>query len=181
MKIIKKKFNDIFLINSKKFSDKRGYFSEIYNKKNFYKIINKNINFVQLNFAFSKVPTLRGLHFQKGRYAQGKLIKVLKGKIYDVVININPKSKNFRKWAGFILSSNKNNLLWVPKGYAHGYLTLTKNTEVQYLCDNYYKKTSERCILWSDKTINIKWPKNIKFNISDKDKKGNLFTSFKNF
>ena len=99
MKIIKKKFNEVFLINSKKFTDKRGYFSEIYNKKNFYKIIKKNINFVQLNFAFSKEPTLRGLHFQKDKYAQGKLIKVLKGKIYDVVININPKSKNFKKWA----------------------------------------------------------------------------------
>ena len=181
MESISLKLEGAFLLKPEVFLDKRGYFYEIYNKKNFYKIINKNINFVQLNFAFSKVPTLRGLHFQKGRYAQGKLIKVLKGKIYDVVININPKSKNFRKWAGFILSSNKNNLLWVPKGYAHGYLTLTKNTEVQYLCDNYYKKTSERCILWSDKTINIKWPKNIKFNISDKDKKGNLFTSFKNF
>ena len=178
MKILKKKFGDVYLLKPKLNLDQRGFFSEIYNKNDLNKALKKKINLIQLNHAKSKNIVLRGLHFQKGIYSQGKLIKVLKGKIFDVVVNINPKSKYFKKWASFIISEKNNNVLWVPRGYAHGYLTLEKNTEVQYLCDNIYKKSNEGCLLWTDREINIKWPKIKNFEISKKDKNGDIVSFF---
>ena len=170
--LIKNYFNkSVKLISTKKFNDKRGYFTEKYNKKNF---INKNIDidFVQENFSLSKSKyTLRGLHFQKEPFSQIKLISVLKGKIFDVVVDLRKNSKYYKKYKSFILKENDNLQLLIPSGFAHGFCTLDNDTQILYKTSNYYSKKHEITISWNDPEINIKWPlKKNKPILSPKDK-----------
>jgi dTDP-4-dehydrorhamnose 3,5-epimerase len=178
-KILKTKFYNVQILISKRFKDKRGFFSEIYQKKEINKILNKKIDFVQINYAFSKKSVLRGLHFQTGRYAQEKIIRVLKGKIFDVIVDMDPKSKNFGKYFSCILSKKNKKMLFIPKLFAHGYLSLEKNTEIEYITTNYYSKKNEKCLIWNDEHVNIKWP-NRKFIISKKDRYGKQFNKIFN-
>ncbi|MDC3131561.1 dTDP-4-dehydrorhamnose 3,5-epimerase [Pelagibacteraceae bacterium] len=168
--------NKIILIKNKKFLDSRGYFLESFNLKNFNNKF-KKIKFVQDNFSFSKKKfTLRGLHYQKQPFAQKKLIQVLRGKIIDIVVDINPKSKNFGTYKKFLLSATNCNMLFIDDSFAHGFCTMEENTLVHYKVNKYYNKNSEKTISWNDQTLKIEWPKtNIKFNISKKDKKGESF------
>ncbi len=168
---------DFKIIKTKNFRDNRGYFYESYNKKN-----NINVNYVQDNISFSKSKgTLRGLHLQKEPFSQSKLIRVIKGKIQDVIVDVRPDSKYFGEHKSFIISERNKNLLFVPNGYAHGFCSLEDNTIVHYKVSNYYNPKSEITIKWNDKDLNIKWMINHrKISISKKDKLGISFQQFQN-
>jgi dTDP-4-dehydrorhamnose 3,5-epimerase len=160
----------IFYIIPTVFQDKRGYFFEIFKHTNF---VLKNIelkNFVQFNESKSTKNVLRGLHFQNKPYEQCKLVKCTYGKIFDVIVDINKKSPNFGKWISKELSSDTNDLIYIPEGYAHGFCVLSEFAIVNYYCTNEYNKESENGIIWNDKNIGIKWPIENPI-ISDKDLK----------
>ncbi len=175
---IKKYFNNNVIVFKENFiNDNRGTFGEIYNKKKLFKI-NIKKKFIQDNYSFSKnIYTLRGLHFQKPPFSQSKLIWVKSGKIYDVVVNINPKSKFYGTYKSFILSSKNNNFIYIDSDFAHGFLTLSNSTEIIYKVDNNYSPKHEMTINWNDNNLNIKWPlKNNQPILSKKDKLGINFS-----
>lgn len=147
---------DVILIESKVFSDERGFFLETYQAKNF---VQAGIvaNFVQDNHSGSQKGVLRGLHYQI-RQPQGKLIRVVSGEIFDVAVDLRRSSPMFGKWVGAILSAENKNQLWVPVGFAHGFYTLSDSAEVIYKASDYYAPEWERCIAWNDAAININWP-----------------------
>ena len=161
------------LIKPEIFYDKRGYFFESWNQKKFNYVLNNNINFVQDNYSFSKKGVLRGLHFQLNPSPQGKLIRVNSGEIFDVIVDLRKNSKTFGFWASIILSSSEKNSLWIPEGFAHGFLTISDYAEICYKVTNYWNKDLENSLLWNDKNVSIKWPidikKDMKFIISQKD------------
>ena len=168
-------FEDVVVISCKNFSDERGHFSEYFNQKDFEKISENKISFVQDNFSFSKKSVLRGMHFQKPPFAQAKLVRVLKGEIFDVVVDLRRNGKTFAKWAGINLRAIDNKMLFVPQGFAHGFLSLSEKTELLYKCSQYYNRKSERTLIWSDESVSVEWPTKIlssEFIISDKDKSG---------
>jgi len=175
MKIFKTKFKSCFIFKPYIYKDKRGVFSEIFNKTLLEKTLKKKINFVQLNYSFSKKNVLRGLHLQKRPFSQCKLIRVIQGKILDIVVDLRKNSKTFGKYQSFVISEKNRKQLFVPDGFAHGFLALEDNVKVEYLCSSFYKKNYEICLLWNDKKINIKWPKK-KYLISKKDKSGSTFS-----
>ena len=158
------------LIKTKSFRDFRGYFYECYNEKK----INLKKKFVQDNIAYSKFKgTIRGLHFQKKPFSQDKLIRVIKGSIQDVIVDIRPKSKSFGKYKTFILTEKNKNQLFVPSGFAHGYCSLENETIVHYKVSKYYNPKSEITIKWNDQDLNIKWQiYKLKPYVSNKDKLG---------
>ena len=173
-KNIKKYFDgNVILIKNKFFRDKRGYFTELYNY-NFFKRIGIDVKFIQDNLSFSRYKnTIRGLHFQSKPMSQHKLVRVNKGAIFDVVVDIRKKSKTFGKYKFFYLSQNDGNFLYISNKFAHGFCTLKDNTEVFYKVSKQYSKIHDMSIIWNDKSLNIKWP--IQKNnpiLSTKDKNG---------
>ena len=169
MEFIKTKFADAWLIKPKVFGDDRGFFLESYSKKVFSEH-GMNIEFVQDNHSRSeKKGTLRGLHFQAPPHTQAKLVRVTRGKVYDVILDLRKESKTFGQWEGFELSVENFQMLFVPQGFAHAFMTLEDDTEFQYKCDNFYAPESDGGIIWNDPDLNINWP--IKEPIlSEKDK-----------
>ena len=168
-------FKEVLIITCKNISDERGYFSEYFNQSAFQKVSGNATTFVQDNFSLSRKWVLRGLHFQKEPFAQAKLIRVLKGGIFDVVVDLRKKEKTFGKWAGVMLNEVDNKMLYVPEGFAHGFLSLSDKTELLYKCSTYFNKDAERTLYWSDNTISISWPSEIPISsliISEKDRKG---------
>ena len=123
-------------------------------------------------YVVTKKNSLRGLHFQKKPFSQKKILRVIKGKIFDVVVDIRKKSKSFGKFKSVILSDKNKKQIYIPDGFAHGYMTLSQTAKVEYICSNYYNKNYDVTIKWNDKKININWPKASKYLISKKDKKG---------
>ena len=163
-------FKGPLLLKNNIFKDNRGFFKESWNKKYFDQLIGTNQNFVQDNHSFSIQGVIRGMHFQKSPMCQGKLVRCIRGKIFDVIIDIREESQTFLKWKGLELDSNNHEQLWVPEGFAHGFLTLSKEAEVLYKTTEYWSKKHERTIKWNDPEINIKWPKfHTEYIISDKD------------
>lgn len=161
------------------FGDHRGYFFESYHRQQF---IDHGIGveFVQDNQSFSHRGVLRGLHFQKPPHTQGKLVSVVKGSVLDVAVDLRIKSSTYGKHIAVVLSEEKQNRLWIPEGFAHGFLTLEDNTIFQYKCTNYYHKDSEATLLWNDPILNIDW--NIENPlVSDKDKLGTPFTQLEHY
>ena len=158
------------------FHDERGYFYESWNEEKFNYKLNKNVYFVQDNNSFSKKGVLRGLHFQLNPYPQAKLIRVNSGKIFDVIVDLRRKSKTFGSWASIVLTSSNKHALWIPEGFAHGFLTLSNYAEISYKVTNFWKKDLEHSLLWNDKDVSISWPKNfdkdLNFIISEKDQNG---------
>ena len=177
MKILESSiFKDVFQIIPNIYSDSRGFFYESYNQKNFYKLRSlKKIIFVQDNLSKSKKGVLRGLHYQLKPYEQAKLITVLRGKIFDVVVDIRKNSKTFGKWESFLLSSEDRNQLFIPEGFAHGFLSMEDDTEVFYKANKFYSPEHERHIIFSDPDLNIFWPNDKKIICSKKDRKFNFF------
>tara|TARA_A100000164_G_C21846473_1_gene742771 strand:+ start:677 stop:1225 length:549 start_codon:yes stop_codon:yes gene_type:complete len=174
MKFKRLKISDIVEITPEVFKDNRGFFCEIFRLNIFKNIIKvKNINFIQDNLSKSKKYTLRGLHYQIEN-TQDKLISVLDGEIFDVAVDLRKNSKTFGKHVSCILNSKKKNLLWVPKGFAHGFFVQSKSALVSYKVTDYYNKKAERTLLWNDKSLNIKWPNSIKKIVSNKDKNGDI-------
>ena len=146
------------LISPTIFEDSRGFFYESWNKDSFLKLTNNNLDFIQDNHSKSKIGVLRGLHYQLNPYPQGKLVRCIRGSIFDVLVDLRIKSKTFGKWAGEILTHKNFNQLWIPEGFAHGFITLSNTAEVVYKTTNYWKTNYERSIIWNDKRISIKWP-----------------------
>jgi dTDP-4-dehydrorhamnose 3,5-epimerase len=172
LNIYKTKIKGLILLKYKKYFDQRGGFFEAYNEKSYSKIgINKK--FVQDNISFSKKNVLRGLHYQKSN-PQGKLITVIKGSILDVVVDLRKKSTTFGNYSKFFLSEKNCKQLWIPENFAHGFLTLSPNTVVNYKCTKLYDPNDQNTIIWNDKDLDIDW--NIKKPIlSKKDKQGVFF------
>ena len=166
------------LIEPKLFEDARGFFFESWNKSKFNNMINKDIIFSQDNHSCSKKGVLRGLHYQIPPKPQGKLVRCISGEIYDVAIDLRKRSETFGEWISANLSNSNKLMLWIPIGFAHGFLSLKENSEVIYKASGNYSKRFERSIIWNDPTINIKWPlQSINFHepiLSDKDAKAPL-------
>ncbi len=177
-----KKFDipGLMLFEPSIFHDERGFFFEAFNQKNFELAIGENVSFVQDNQSFSKKNTLRGLHLQLEPFAQGKLVRVLYGEIFDVAIDLRKNSQTFGKYASVIISSENKKQFWIPSGFAHGFLVLSDYAEVFYKTTDFYNKDSEKTLLWSDNDLGISWPGNKdNFIISDKDQSGSALRLFK--
>jgi dTDP-4-dehydrorhamnose 3,5-epimerase len=175
MKVTQLKIPDVKLIEPKVFEDERGFFYESFNQEKFKKAIEKNITFVQDNHSLSKKGVLRGLHYQEAPYAQGKLVRVIAGEVFDVAVDIRQGSATYGQWVGEILSGTNKKQLWVPEGFAHGFLTVSDQAEVLYKATMFYFKEYEKNILWNDPTINIKWPTDHPPILSSKDAVGTPF------
>lgn len=170
MKFTKTDIPDVVLIEPVVRGDSRGYFIETFLLDKFLKEVT-DTTFVQENESSSAYGVLRGLHYQLPPHAQAKLVRVVKGRIYDVAVDIRRKSPTFGKYVGFELSGDNKRQLFIPRGFAHGFVTLEDNTIVQYKTDNYYAPNSEGAILWSDEELHIEWPIDLnRIIISEKDK-----------
>ena len=171
---IKTEIKDVILIKLKVFGDSRGFFMETYKKSDFERA-GIDTDFVQDNHSKSTKGVLRGLHFQKEPFAQGKLVRCIRGKIFDVAVDIRRDSSTFGKWVGFELSEDNKLMLWIPKGFAHGFLTLSEEAEVIYkVSGGEYAPDYEAGIRWNDPDIGIKWPLDGEPILSEKDKKAPL-------
>lgn len=167
------KCNDIeglYTVETKVFGDNRGYFMETYNYEAF-KEAGLDMVFVQDNQSMSKQGVVRGLHFQK-KYSQGKLVRVISGAVYDVAVDLRAGSNTFGKHYGVILTAEQKNQFYIPEGFAHGFMVLSKEAEFTYKCTNFYHPEDEGGIIWNDPTLKIDWPtfEGVKLTISDKDK-----------
>ena len=177
MNIISTKIEGVYLIKPKIFNDDRGSFFESFNMKVFQKETSQKINFVQDNQSVSSKNILRGLHFQKPPHAQAKLVRVIRGSVLDVVVDLRKKSKTYGEYILEELSEYNNHQLFIPKGMAHGFLTLEDNTIFTYKCSGFYCKDAEDSIIWNDSSIGIKWPGS-KPLLSKKDQNAKKFSSF---
>ena len=157
MKFIPTPIEDLFIVEPAVFEDPRGYFFESYNKTAFAKQ-GIDLEFLQDNQSISQKGVLRGLHFQNPPFAQGKLVRVLRGAVLDVVVDIRKKSKTYGKWINIELTPQNKKMLLVPKGCAHGFQALEKNTVVEYFVSQYYAPSSESGIRWNDPFFKIQWP-----------------------
>ena len=160
MKVTPLNIPDVLLIEPKVFSDDRGFFFESFNQITFEKALGKKINFVQDNHSKSLKGVLRGLHYQLPPHSQGKLVRVIQGEVFDVAVDLRKSSLTFGKWVGEILSSDNKKQIWIPEGFAHGFVTLSDTAEFLYKTTNFYNAEHERAIIWNDKNLNIKWPNN---------------------
>lgn len=163
---------DVLIIESKVFGDDRGWFFESFNEKDFSRALGHQVAFVQDNHSLSKKGVLRGLHYQMEQ-TQGKLVRVCHGAVFDVAVDLRQSSSTFGQWVCIELSAQNKKQLWIPPGFAHGYLTLSDNTEFLYKTTNYWHAASEQCLLWSDPKLSIQWPRvDDDFVISQKDSLG---------
>jgi dTDP-4-dehydrorhamnose 3,5-epimerase len=170
MTVKETKLKGCFIIEPKVFQDSRGYFFESYNQSSFNKLIGQNINFIQDNESFSTKGVLRGLHFQKGEYAQAKLVRVIKGSVLDIAVDIRKDSPTFGEHVSLELSEENKKQFFIPRGFAHGFIVLSDAAIFSYKCDNFYNKESEGGIIYNDKDLNIDWVLNEdEFRVSEKD------------
>ena len=178
MNVIKTAIEDVLIIEPKVFEDKRGYFFESYSQRVFSKEV-KDVTFVQDNESKSSYGVIRGLHFQKPPYAQSKLVRVIKGRVLDVAVDIRKGSPTYGKWASCELTEDNHRQFFIPKGFAHGFSVLSKTAVFQYKCDEFYHPESEGAILWNDPQINVDWklPMN-DVVLSEKDNRNPLFDDF---
>lgn len=181
MNIIKTAIPDVLILEPKVFGDDRGFFFESFNQQQFEKAVGYAVNFVQDNHSRSSQGVLRGLHYQLAPHAQGKLVRVVQGKVFDVAVDLRKSSPTFGQWVGVNLSAENKRQLWVPEGFAHGFLTLSDSADFLYKTTNYYAPESERAIIWNDSDINIKWPLDIEPALSGKDSVAPLFSSVEVF
>ena len=164
------KLKDCFIIKPKVFQDQRGYFFESFNNEAFKSAIGKEVNFVQDNESFSTKGVLRGLHFQRGEHAQAKLVRVIQGNVLDVAVDIRESSPTFGEHVTVELSEENKKQLYIPRGFAHGFIVLSETAIFSYKCDNYYNKASESGIIYNDKSLNIDWQlSENEFILSEKD------------
>jgi len=185
MKVIETEIKDVKIIEPKVFGDARGWFMESYSYEKYCQIGICN-KFVQDNMSYSQVKgTLRGIHFQNDPYSQAKLVRVIKGEVIDVAVDLRRGSKSYKKWVAVKLTADNHRQLYIPAGFGHGFLTLTNDVEFEYKVDNYYNKESEGSIKYDDEEININWGSllaGIEPVLSEKDKKANsLVESNHNF
>lgn len=183
MKVIETEISDVLILEPKVFGDERGFFFESFNKKVFEDAVGRDVNFVQDNHSKSSKGVLRGLHYQMKPYAQGKLVRCVVGEVFDVAVDIRNSSPTFGKWVGVTLSAENKRQLWIPEGFAHGFLVISEMAEFVYKCNNYYEPSSEFSIRWDDEDLAICWPLSIGDSpiISSKDCDGISFRSAINF
>ena len=165
---------DVVLIEPKVFGDDRGFFFESFNHARFEEAIGRPVQFVQDNHSRSAQHVLRGLHYQI-QQPQGKLVRVVQGEVFDVAVDLRKRSKTFGQWVGEILSAENKRQLWIPEGFAHGFVVLSDTAEFLYKTTDYYAPAHERCILWNDETLAIHWPAGIQPILSAKDAQGKAF------
>jgi dTDP-4-dehydrorhamnose 3,5-epimerase len=171
MKATRLTIPDVILLEPKVFGDDRGFFLESYNRKTFQDVTGLAPDFVQDNHSRSARGVLRGLHYQI-QQAQGKLVRVTAGEVFDVAVDIRKSSPTFGQWVGEYLSAENKRQMWIPEGFAHGFLVLADNTEFLYKTTDYYAAQHERCIAWDDPTLKITWPLNGAPVLSAKDQHG---------
>ncbi len=159
----------LLVLTPRVFRDERGFFTESYNKRAFAEAVGEELDFVQDNHSRSSRGVLRGLHYQLPPRAQGKLVRVVAGEIFDVAVDLRRTSATFGRWFGLVLSAEKGNQLWVPPGFAHGFLTLSETADVLYKASDYYDPARERSIAWNDPEIGIEWPPESRPLLSAKD------------
>ena len=178
MTVKETKLKGCFILAPKVFEDSRGYFFESFNQKTFNKLIGQNIYFIQDNESFSTKGALRGLHYQTGEHAQAKLVRVIKGCVLDIAVDIRKDSPTFGEHISLELSEENKKQLFIPRGFAHGFIVLSDSAIFSYKCDNFYNKEAEGGIIYNDKTLNLDWGfAEKKLIISDKD---NQLPSFEN-
>jgi dTDP-4-dehydrorhamnose 3,5-epimerase len=170
----------VFLIEPKKYSDERGYFMETFRQNLFCENVSDDVEFVQENQSFStNLGTIRGLHYQKPPFAQGKLVRCLKGRIIDVAVDIRKRSPTYGQHVKAELSSDNNTQLWIPPGFLHGFATQEPNTLVTYKCTNYYSAECDENVLWNDTDLGIDWQiLDANITLSDKDANAPIFSNF---
>ena len=172
MKATPLRIPDVVLLEPKIFGDERGYFFESFNQTEFNQAIGYEVQFVQDNHSKSQKGVLRGLHYQIAPKAQGKLVRVVQGEVFDVAVDIRKDSPTFGQWVGEILSAENKRQLWIPEGFAHGFITLSDTAEFLYKTTDFYAPEYEACIAWNDKNIGINWPNDIIPSLSSKDQLG---------
>lgn len=176
MNIISTCIPDVLIVEPQVFGDDRGFFFECFNQKRWTELTGLQTNFVQDNHSRSVRGVLRGLHYQT-QQVQGKLVRVVQGEVFDVAVDIRKSSATFGAWVGCNLSAENKRQLWVPEGFAHGFLVLTESAEFLYKTTDYYAPKYEQCIIWDDTDLAIDWPKNAEVLLSKKDSQG---VEFKN-
>jgi len=176
MKITKLEIPDVFLIEPKVFGDDRGFFFESFHHQKFCNAIGQDVTFVQDNHSKSQKNVLRGLHYQKAPKAQGKLVRVIQGEIFDVAVDLRQSSPTFGQRVGHTLSAENKKQLWIPEGFAHGFLTLSETSEFLYKTTDYYAPEMESCIMWDDPELAINWPIKGAPSLSQKDMSGIPFS-----
>lgn len=174
MKIIKTEISDVLIVEPDVFGDDRGFFYESYNKQKFLKGTGIECDFVQDNHSLSSHGVLRGLHYQI-KQPQGKLVRVVHGAVYDVAVDLRRSSSTFGKWVGVELSAENKRQLWIPEGFAHGFLVTSEKAEFLYKTTDYYAPEHERCIQWNDRYLSIDWPVDGEPKVSRKDIQGVSF------
>jgi dTDP-4-dehydrorhamnose 3,5-epimerase len=175
MNIIKTRLNDCLIIEPKVFGDDRGFFLETFQSRRYAKEAGIDFNFVQDNHSRSSRGVLRGLHYQRNK-PQGKLVRVSRGEVYDIALDIRHESSSFGKWEGVILSGENKKQLWIPPGFAHGFLVLSEIADFEYKCTDYFDPSDEGGILWNDQDLNIPWPLDDP-KLSEKDASAKPFSS----
>ena len=177
MKITPFKISDVLLIEPRVFEDARGFFFESFREDVFKKETSLNVSFVQDNHSKSSQGVLRGLHYQLPPHAQGRLVRVIQGEVLDIAVDIRESSPTCGQYIAEILSSDNKKQLYIPEGFAHGFLTLSDTSEFLYKTTDFYHPESERCILWNDATLDIQWPNDLNIKLSPKDLLGQSFKS----
>lgn len=184
MKYKKLSIPGVILFEPSVFEDNRGYFFESFSSRIFNEAVGYDVKFIQDYHSMSKKGVVRGLHYQLPPCSQGKIVRVSKGKIFDVAVDIRQNSPTFGQWVGEYLSESNKKQLWIPEGFAHGFISLEEDTELLYKVTGYYSKEYDRNILWNDKDINIEWPLHLiegEIIVSDKDKAASLFLNSDKF
>jgi dTDP-4-dehydrorhamnose 3,5-epimerase len=172
---------DVLIVEPKVFGDDRGWFFESFNEKDFSAAVGYSVTFVQDNHSLSKKGVLRGLHYQSEQ-TQGKLVRVCHGAVFDVAVDLRQSSSTFGNWVGVELSAENKKQLWIPPGFAHGFLSLSETAAFLYKTTDYWHAASEQCIVWNDPDLNIQWPDiGMEFILNSKDASGSSFLRAKYF
>ena len=174
MKVEKTILNDAFIIEPDVYGDERGFFQEVYHHEKYKNIIGENLTFVQDNYSRSQKNVLRGLHFQTSN-PQGKLVRVVRGSVFDVAVDLRKNSSTYGHWYGIELNEWNKKQFWIPPGMAHGFLVLSDIADFEYKCTDFYHPEFEKCLIWNDPIINAKWPIIEEPILSPKDRKGIRF------
>jgi len=176
VKVVRTELEGVVLLEPRVYQDARGFFLESYNRRSFREATGVDADFVQDNQSFSVRNVLRGLHYQI-RQPQGKLVQVLLGEVYDVVVDLRRSSRSFGKWTAVSLSAATHRMLWVPAGFAHGFLVVSEHALVQYKVTDYYAPQHERTLLWCDRELGIRWPIEHDPVLNEKDARGAAFAA----
>ncbi|MDX7921487.1 dTDP-4-dehydrorhamnose 3,5-epimerase [Aeromonas media] len=177
MNVMRTAIPDVFILEPKVFGDERGFFFESFNHKLFEEVVGYPVTFVQDNHSRSSRGVLRGLHYQLPPHAQGKLVRCVEGEVFDVGVDIRKSSPTFGQWVGVYLSAENKRQLWIPEGFAHGFVTLSESADFLYKTTDYYHRESEGAISWNDPDINIEWPI-ADVLLSEKDQVAQTFSEY---